>query len=154
MSGGDPHGVENPDPFAPVDYPTDAGLPPPLYPPPPQGYPPLYPPPPQSYPPPYPVAPGYYQGTGSGYDPYRQMRPPGTNGKAIGALVSSLVGVFCCGVTCIVGVILGVIAMRETKRTGQDGYGIAMAGTIIGGLATAGFLVYILLYLSLLASGW
>lgn len=145
MSGGDPHGAEKPDPFAPVDYPTDAGLPPPLYPP---------PLPPQGYPQPYPAAPTYYPGTAYGYDPYRPMRPPGTNGKAIGALVCSLVGVFCCGLTCIVGVVLGVIAMGETKRTGQDGYGIALAGTIIGGLATAGFLVYILLYLSVLASGW
>jgi hypothetical protein len=147
VSGGDPHGVDNPDPFAPVDYPTDAGLPPPLY------SPPAYPPPPQGYPPPYPAAPGYYQGAGYGYDPYRPTRPPGTNGKAIGALVSSLIGVFCCGVTSIVGVVLGVIAMRETKRTGQDGYGMALAGTIIGGLACAGFLVYFLLYLGLFASG-
>ncbi|UUO02992.1 DUF4190 domain-containing protein [Mycolicibacterium novocastrense] len=149
MSGGDQDGVGNsdrPDPFAPVDYPTDAGLPPPLSTPPPPGY------------PPYPVStnpyPGYHPPGGYGYDPYRPMKPPGTNGMAIGALVSSLVGVFCCGVTCIVGVILGVMAMRETKRTGQDGYGIALAGTIIGGLAVAGFLVYILLYMSLLASGW
>lgn len=145
VSGSDPYGAERPDPFAPVDYPTDAGLPPPLYPPPASGY-----------PPPYTSAAGqgYYPPTGYGYDPYRPARPPGTNGMAIGSLVCSLVGVFCCGVTCIVGVILGVMAMRETKRTGQDGFGIALAGTIIGGLAVAGFLVYILLYLSLLTTGW
>ncbi|KUI45860.1 hypothetical protein AU198_10465 [Mycobacterium sp. GA-1199] len=128
-----------------MDYPTDARLPPPLSTPPPPGY------------PPYPASvnpySGYHPPVGYGYDPYRPMKPPGTNGMAIGALVSSLVGVFCCGVTCIVGVILGVMAMRETKRTGQDGYGIALAGTIIGGLAVAGFLIYILLYMSLLASG-
>ncbi|WP_120270926.1 DUF4190 domain-containing protein [Mycolicibacterium novocastrense] len=154
MSGGDQDGVGNsgrPDPFAPVDYPTDAGLPPPLSASPPPGYPPPYPAsvnPYSGYQPPV----GY--GYSYGYDPYRPIRPAGTNGMAIGSLVSSLVGVFCCGVTCIVGVILGVMAMRETKRTGQDGYGIALAGTIIGGLAVAGFLVYILLYMSLLASGW
>ena len=145
MSGRYPDGAERPDPFAPVDYPADAGLPPPLY-----------PPPPPVYPPSYSSAPGqgYYPPTGYGYDPYRPMKSPGTNGMAIGSLVCSLVGVFCCGVTCIVGVILGVMAMRETKRTGQDGFGIALAGTIIGGLAVAGFLVYILLYMSLLTSGW
>lgn len=147
MTGGGPGGVGDPgrpDPFAPVDYPADAGLPPPLYPPSAPGYPPPYASPPGQ---------GYYP-AGYGYDPYRPIRPPGTNGMAIGSLVCSLVGVFCCGVTCVVGVILGVTAMRETKRTGQDGFGIALAGTIIGGLATAGFLVYILLYLSLLTTGW
>lgn len=150
MSGGDPHGVWSigePDRSVPADYPAAAGLPPPLDAPTPPGN-----------PPPYPTSPalpqGYYQPTGYGYDPYRPAPPAGTNGMAIGSLVCSLVGVFCCGVTCIVGVILGVMAMRETKRTGQGGYGIALAGTIIGGLAIAGFLVYMLLYLSLLSTGW
>ncbi|KUI14188.1 hypothetical protein AU193_08465 [Mycobacterium sp. GA-1285] len=129
-----------------MDYPADAGLPPPVDAPHP-GYPPPYPPSPYPYQ-------SYYQPGGYEFDPYRPTRPGGTNGMAIGALVCSLVGVFCCGVTCIVGVIFGVMAMRETKRTGQDGYGIALAGTIIGGLAIAGFLVYMLLYVGLLATGW
>ncbi|OBI80172.1 DUF4190 domain-containing protein [Mycobacterium sp. E740] len=142
---GSPYGGEypdRPDPLAPVDYPADAGLPPPVEPA--AGY------QPPGYPPSYP---GYYPTPGYAYDPYRPVRPLGTNGKAIASLVSSLVGVFCCGVTCIVGVILGVIAMRETKQTGQDGYGIALAGTIIGGLAVAGFLIYLLLSIGLVASG-
>lgn len=137
MTGSDPHGVEypgRPDPQAPVDYPADAGLPPPLY------------------PPPATVYPGYH--APPGYDPYRPMRPPGTNGMAIAALVSSLLGLTCCGFTAVPGVILGVIAMRETKRTGQDGWGIALAGTIIGGIFIAGLLVYLLLYIGLMASGW
>src|ERR671931_277330 len=75
-------------------------------------------------------APGYY--TGAGYDPYRPMKPPGTNGKAIAALITSLVGLFCCGLPSIAGLVLGVIGMRETKRTGQDGYAIALIGAIIG----------------------
>ena len=139
MTGSDPHGVphpDRPDAWAPVDYPADAGLPPPLY------------------PPPAPVHPGYYPPPGYGYNPYRPMRPPGTNGMAIAALVSSLLGLACCGFTAIPGVILGVIAMRETKRTGQEGWGIALAGTIIGALFIAGMLVYLLLYIGLLASGW
>lgn len=134
MTGSGPYGAEypdRPDPRTPVDYP-DAGLPPPLYPP--------------------PAHPGYYPAPG--YDPYRPMRPPGTNGKAIAALVSSLLGLTCCGLTAIPGVILGMIAMRETKRTGQDGWGIALAGTIIGGLFIAGLAVYLLLYIGLIASQW
>jgi hypothetical protein len=133
----------HPDPHPPVDYPTDAGLPPPVYPPPPYpgaaGY------------PGYPGAPGYYPG---GYDPYRPTKPPGTNGKATAALVTSLVGLFCCGLPSIVGLILGVVGMRETRRTGQDGYPIALIGAIIGGLAVAGWAIYLLLSISIYASSW
>ena len=148
------------DPYAAVDYPSDTVVPPPNYaaPPgfqqpgyPPPGYPsPGYPPPgfPQpGYPPPgmpppsYP--PQYAGGYGYGYDPYAQGRPPGTNGKAIAALVTSLAGLFFCGVPSIVGLILGIIAMRETKRTGQEGHGMALAGVIVGALATVGWLLYV-----------
>ncbi|MBE1552448.1 hypothetical protein GGC64_006535 [Mycobacterium sp. OAS707] len=115
----------------PVDYPADAGLPPPVY------------------PPPYPGATGY-----PGYDPYRPMKPPGTNGKAIAALVTSLLGLVCCGLPSIAGLVLGIIGMRETKRTGQDGYVLALVGTIIGGLAVAGWVAYLLLSISIYASGW
>jgi len=115
----------------PIDYPADAGLPPPVY------------------PPPYPGAAGY-----PGYDPYRPMKPPGTNGKAIAALVTSLVGLMCCGLPSIAGLVLGIIGMRETKRTGQDGYALALVGTIIGGLAVAGWVAYLLLSISIYASGW
>ena len=53
----------------------------------------------------------------------------------------------------VAGLILGVGAMRETKRTGQDGYGLALAGTIIGGLVTAFMVLGLLLWIGVLASG-
>ena len=142
--------AQQPDPFAPVDYPTDAGLPPPVYPAqypaapcgPPPGYPGA-----QGYPP----APGYYPG--AAYDPYRQMRPPGTNGQAIAALVCAVSGFICC-LPAIPGLILGIAAMRETKRTGQEGYALALAGTILSGLMVAGMLIYLLVIVGLYASGW
>ena len=118
-------------PSEPLDYPADAGLPPPVY------------------PPPYPGA--YYPGA---YDPYRPTKPPGTNGKAITALVTAIAGFFCCGLPSIAGLIFGVIAMRETRRTGQDGYAIALVATIIGGLVTAGWILYLLLSVGLYASSW
>jgi hypothetical protein len=34
----------------------------------------------------------------------------------------------CCDLSSIVGLVLGVVGMRETKRTGQDGYAIALIG--------------------------
>ena len=153
---------------SPVDYPNSPGLPPPVYgagyPPPAPGYPPPaapgYPPtpgylPPAGYPAPgyQPYAGGYPYGTDP-YDPYRPMKPLGTNGKAIAALATSLAGLAFCGLPSVVGLILGIVAMRETKRTGQDGYGLALAGTIIGALVTVGFVLYILFFIGLVASDW
>lgn len=131
------------DPDAPLDYPADPGLPPPVYP----GPHPGFPGPPPGYPPM--GFPGY-----PGYDPYLPPKPLGTNGKAVGALVAALVGLVFCGVPSVAGLVLGVIAMRETRRTGQDGYGLALAGTIIGGLVTAGLVLMILLWIGVFASGF
>jgi hypothetical protein len=141
MTDGPEYRPPGQDPYPPVDYPAAAGMPPPLYPP---GY------PAPGYPPPGPY-PGWQP---YAYDPYRPTRPPGTNGKAIGALVSALAGLFCCGLPSVVGLILGVIAMRETRRTGQEGWGMALAGTIIGGVVTVGWLMYLLLFVGMAASNW
>jgi hypothetical protein len=100
------------------------------YPPPPPSYPPPGPYP--NYPPPYPGAPAGYPGGPGGYGPYRPAQAAGTSGMAIGSLVCSLGGLFC-GVSAIAGVILGFIAMQQTKQTGQSGYGLALAGVITGG---------------------
>jgi Domain of unknown function (DUF4190) len=149
------------DPFAPVDYPSDHGQPPPTYQAPyqaPYGTPPGLPQ--SSYPPPpypgsgYPPPPGYSQYPNANpyaYDPYSPPRPPGTNGKAIGSLVTSLVGVLFCGLPSIVGMILGVMAMRETKQTGQEGYGLALAGVIVGAIAVVGWLLYVVFVVFLIA---
>ena len=121
----------------PVDYPIDAGLPPPVYPMPYPGY------------PDYPGALVYYPGA---YDPYRAMKPPGTNGMAIAALAVSLGSlVLFCGTPSIVAVILGVIAMSQTRRTGQEGFGLALAGTIIGAVPTVFWLLFLLLFIG---GGW
>jgi len=126
------------DPFAPVDYPADNA--------PPSGYPPLPPPvyanpgyPPQAYPPPppgwpqQPYAPGYY-------DPYNYGAPlgapPGTNGKAITALVCGALGlVLCmCFIPSVLAIIFGFLGLSETRRSGQSGGGLAIAGIVLGGL--------------------
>ena len=96
-----------------------------------------------------PVYPGYQP-----YDPYRPGKPLGTNGKAIASLVTALAGLVFCGLPSIAGFILGIIAMRECRRTGQDGYGLALAGTIIGGLITALFVLYFVFVIGIAASGW
>jgi len=84
-------GPEQPYEDTPLDYPADAaGLPPPIYPPP---FPGAY-----GYQPGYAGYPAY---AAPGYDPYRPTKPPGTNGKAIAALVTSLAGLMCCGLPSI-----------------------------------------------------
>jgi hypothetical protein len=122
------------DPYAPVDYPA--------------GYPPLPPPV-------YPQAAGYPTGYPGyqPYDPYRLGKPPGTNAKAIAALVAALAGLVFCGLPSIAGLILGIIAMRECRRTGQDGYGLALAGTIIGGLIVALLVLYFVFVIGIAVSG-
>ena len=127
------------DPYAPVDYPTGyPPLPPPVYPQPPVG----------AYPIGYPGSPGF------GANLYQQGKPRGTNGKAIAALVTALVGLMFCGLPSIAGLILGIIAVRECKRTGQDGYGIALAGAIIGGLVAVLWVLYLVVLVGILASGF
>ena len=143
-----PEGTPPPaDPYAPVDYPAHfPPMPPPMYPTPypqPTGY------PGYTYPPP--AYPGYPV-LGDPYDPYRPMKPPGTNGKAIAALVTSLAGLLFCGLPSIAGIILGIVAMRETKRTGQDGFGLAVAGVAIGAVVIALIVLYIAFVVVLAAS--
>ncbi|WP_085145842.1 MULTISPECIES: DUF4190 domain-containing protein [Mycolicibacterium] len=152
-AGPPPYGAPpTPDPLAPLDYPAGAGLPPPAFPPP---TPPGYPQPGAGFPPPnYPPNPGYpgYGYQTDPYDPYGQPRPMGTNGMAIASLACSVAGLICC-LPAVVGLILGFMGMRETRRTGQDGYGLALAGTIIGGIVTAGTVLYVLVLLVMAAVG-
>ncbi|MBB3605800.1 hypothetical protein FHT40_005487 [Mycolicibacterium sp. BK556] len=143
-----PDGTPKPtDPYAPVDYPANYPTPYPPYPAP-SGY-----PPPSAYPPPtgYPY-PNYAGYTADPYDPYRPTKPPGTNGKAIAALVTSLAGLLLCGLPSIAGIILGIIAMRETKRTGQDGFGLAVAGLAIGAVVVVGYVLWFVFWVLVAAT--
>jgi uncharacterized membrane protein len=65
----------------------------------------------------------------------------GMNTMAIVSLISSLVGIACC-IGSIVGIVLGTMALNEIKRTREDGYGLAVAGIVIG-IAT--LVVYLVL---------
>ena len=75
---------------------------------------------------------------GYGYPP--PAPKPQTN--AILALVLSCVGLATCGVTAIVGVIFGHIAMGRIKRGEEDGRGMALAGVIIGYVVIVGWVLY------------
>jgi hypothetical protein len=109
-------------------------------PPPPQAPPPGYPPagyPPAGYGPPGPP-PGY----GPPWYP-----PPGypvygrpTNTMAILALVLAFV-------FAPAGLILGIVARKQIRQTGEDGDGLALAGIIVGGIVTALFVFMIVLWI-------
>lgn len=59
--------------------------------------------------------------------------PAKTSGMAISSLVLGILGMFTCGATALVGLILGIIAMTKVKRSGGKlgGNGIALAGVIV-----------------------
>lgn len=102
----------------PNAYPPPTGFPPPQYGP---GYGGSYPPP--GYP-------GHDQ-YGYGYAPPQQTT---TNTMAIASLVTSGLGIvpFCGGILSIVGIVLGAVALSQIKETRQEGYGIAVAGIVVG----------------------
>ena len=139
--------------YYPTEYPPEY---PPTFPPP-TGYqqPPGYGGPPY---PPYPPGPqfgappaGYWPPSNPGdYYPPGDFRPnyqggygfpaggfpPGptrsaVNGLAIASLVASFTGLLCC-IGSIVAIVLGTIALGQIKRTRKDGYGLAVAGIVIG----------------------
>ncbi len=96
-----------------------------------------YPPPPAGYPP----SPGVYPGAAyapPGYPP----RSQGTNGFAIAALIFGIIG----GV--LLGFIFGFIALSQTRRTGQNGRGMAIAGIVLSAMWTIGIVLLIVLALA------
>jgi hypothetical protein len=117
---------------------------------------PLPPPGPPAYSPPpdYPAAPGYGPPPGYGQQPYGAQPgygpPPGypptygrpTNTMAILALVLAFV-------FAPAGLILGIVARKQIRRTGEDGDGLALAGIIVGGIVTA---LYALMIIFMIAA--
>ncbi len=118
------YAAQYPPPLPPPGYEQPAGYGMPPYPP----GPPQFGGPPAGYgPPPYPAS---YYPTPDYPGGYGAMQA-GTNALAIASLIASFAGVFCC-IGSIVAIVLGTIALGQIKRTRQDGYGLAVAGIVIG----------------------
>jgi hypothetical protein len=83
-----------------------------------------------------------YQAYGYGYGPPMVAVGRPTNGLAIASMVVSLVGALaltCYGVgglISIVGAILGHVARRQIRERGEGGDGMALAGIVVGWIAT------------------
>lgn len=71
------------------------------------------------------------------------QQPTSTNTLAIVSLVTSLLGIGLAGIIC------GHIALGQIKRTREQGYGLALAGLIIG---YAGFVVVTLFIILMFAA--
>lgn len=91
-------------------------------------YPPAYPPPAYGQQPPYPY-------------PYPPARP--TNGMAIASMVLGIVWVYWIG--SILALIFGYLALKEIRRSGQAGEGMAIAGIVLGWIGVGTLAVVLLL---------
>jgi hypothetical protein len=114
-----------------------------------------FPPVSQSAPGPYPPAPAFPgQAPGGGYQsppvPGYWSQPPApgfvpvtrTNGLAIASLVLGILWLFWLG--SLVGLILGLVALKQIKDRNQGGRGIAIAGVVLSVLWLVGFVVAII----------
>ncbi|MEU4094758.1 DUF1707 and DUF4190 domain-containing protein [Streptomyces sp. NPDC026673] len=63
--------------------------------------------------------------------------PPAVNAKAVASLVCGSVGMFGLLITGIPAVVLGHMARREIRRTGERGDALAVCGLVMGYLLTA-----------------
>jgi len=91
-----------------------------------------------TYPPPAPGGPAAWGPPPAGFG-----RPVGTNPLAIASLVLGIVGVILFGLGQIVGLVLGLVALSQIKRTGQNGRGLAIAGITLSSLWIVGFVVVV-----------
>ena len=94
------------------------------------------PPPPGGYAPP----PGSWGGPGGYGPPPPGYGPQQSKGLAVAALVLGIVGVltfflFVGGLLGIVALVLGIVAIRQTRKGQAGGQSMAIAGTVLGGAA-------------------
>jgi hypothetical protein len=68
------------------------------------------------------------------------MYPRQTNTMAILSLVLAFV-------FAPAGLVLGIVARKQIRQTGEDGDGLALAGIIVGGIATALFALMIIFFI-------
>jgi hypothetical protein len=100
--------------------------------------PPVDTPPWQAYPgqtPPGQTYPGYPEPgyPGSGYSgPAYPGRPASKNGYAIASFIAGLLGLF--GVSLIISIVFGIMALVQIHRRPQGGKGLAIAGLVLSGL--------------------
>ncbi|MEW2594670.1 DUF4190 domain-containing protein [Micromonospora aurantiaca] len=98
----------------------------------------------EQYAAPMPGYPGAYPPPGA-YPGYA-MPASRTNTLAIVALVLSLVGFTSC-ITAPIGAIMGHVARKQIRETGEQGEGMAKAAIIVGWILTALLVAFIIFYI-------
>src|SRR5947209_14799553 len=68
--------------------------------------------------------------------PYYSAPRAGVNGLAVAALVCGILWGF--GLLSVVALILGIVALGQTKSRAQSGRGMAIAGVVLGGVGIVG----------------
>lgn len=107
--------------------------------------------------------PGYpaYPGQMGGYPGYPQPQQTGTNGLAIASLSTGIIAFpFSCIpflgyasiLIAIAAIVMGIVAMKQTKQTGQQGRGMAIAGVVLGGVYLALFVIGLIFGIAYVAS--
>lgn len=66
-----------------------------------------------------------------------QVQPTTTNGLATASLILGILGFFLYGIPSIVGLILGLVALKQIKDHGQAGRGLAITGIVLGAIMLA-----------------
>lgn len=156
MTNPTPGGTPDPyQPQQPYGQPYDPTTPYTPAPPPdaqPYGQPPAYgEPPPYGQPPAYGEQQPYGPPAAYGQSPYGMPpyggypMPPGTNGLAIASLVCSLGGLVTC-ISAPVGIVLGHVARRQIRQTGEQGDGLATAGLWVGYILTGLFFLFLIVW--------
>lgn len=72
--------------------------------------------------------------------PVRVPQPQRTNGYAVASLVCGITGTFLV-VPAVPAIVLGHVARRQIRRTGEQGDGMAVTGLVLGYLVTSAALV-------------
>ena len=74
-----------------------------------------------------------------------QSAEPKTNGLCTAGFVVSLLSLFCCGITAIIGLILSICGAVSAGKKGQKGKGLAIAGIIISAILMVGGGIFFLM---------
>jgi Domain of unknown function (DUF4190) len=79
---------------------------------------------------------GTFMDNQSAPPPLPVTAPAKTSGMAVTSLVLGVLGMFTCGLTALIGLILGIVAIVKVQNSGGKlkGFGLALAGTIVSGI--------------------
>lgn len=115
------------------------------------------PPPPPSAPPASPTYPAYQApppgqyGAVPGYGPAPYVLSRPTNGMALAAMITALAGIVS-GIGFPIGAVLGHIALKRVRETGEEGESYAKTGIIVGWIGTGLLLLCAIGYVAIFAA--